>query len=234
MMNTMDTMNTWTVGLQNSFTILWSEVIKHLPALVVALLIVIIGWAVGSLVGRFVSQVVKSARVDEFIRKTGVEDTLRKGGMHLNSGNFLGGLVKWFIITVFLVAAFDILGLTVVNQFLSGVVLEYLPRVIIAVLVLLLAGVIGDVMQKIVVTSARSAELRSAYLLGTVTRWAIWIFALLVALSHLGIAAQFVSTIFTGVIVALSLALGLSFGLGGQDAASRFIEKTRQEITHKD
>lgn len=228
------TINTWTEGLSQSFFSLWNGIIVFLPDLIVAILIVVIGWIVGSLLGRLISQVIKSVNVDEALRKAGVEDTLRKGGVRLNAGNFIGALIRWFVIIVFLVAAFDVLGLTQVNQFLYNVVLLYLPNVIVAVLVLLLAAVIGDVMQKVVTTSARTAEIRSASLLGVVTRWTIWIFGLLVALSQLGIAAPFIQTLFTGVVVALSLALGLSFGLGGQDAAARFIEKTRQEITHKD
>ncbi len=227
-------MNSWTMELNHSFNSLWDGVIMFLPDLIVAILIVVIGWVVGALLGRLVSQVIKSVRIDEALRKAGVDDTLRRGGIQLNSGHFLGGLVKWFVIVVFVVAAFDVLGLSQVNQFLSSVVLYYLPNVIVAVLVLLLAAVIGDVMQKVVVTSARAAEFRSSNLVGAVTKWAIWIFGLLVALSQLGIAAPFIQTVFTGVVVALSLALGLAFGLGGQDAAARFIEKTRNEITHRD
>jgi small-conductance mechanosensitive channel len=226
--------DTWTSGLSSSFFSLWDGVVVFLPNLVIAIVIVVIGWIIGSLLGRLVSQVIKSVNVDEALRKAGVEESLRKGGVRLNSGNFVGALIRWFVIVVFLVAAFDILGLTQVNRFLYEVVLNYLPNVIVAVLVLLLAAVIGDVMQKLVVTSARTAEFKSAHLLGVVTKWTIWVFGILVALSQLGIAAPFIQTLFTGIVVAFSLALGLSFGLGGQDAASRFIEKTRQEITHKD
>lgn len=223
----------WTAGLSQSFFSLWNGIAMFLPTLIIAVIIVVIGWIVGSLLGRVVSQVIKSVNVDNALRKAGVEDTLQKGGVHLNSGNFLGGLVRWFVIVVFLVAAFDVLGLVQVNQFLYNVVLLYMPNVIVAVLVLLLAAVIGDALQRLVSASARTAEIRSSALLGVVARWTIWIFGLLVALSQLGIAAPFIQTLFTGVVVALSLALGLSFGLGGQEAAARFIEKTRQEISHK-
>jgi len=36
--------------------------------------------------------------------------------------------------------------------------------------------------------------------LATVTKWIIWVFAILVALSQLGIASGFVQTIFTGLV----------------------------------
>ncbi len=226
--------DTWGEVLSKSFQDLWLGVINFAPQIVVAILIIVIGWLIGSLVGRAISHIIRSLRVDEALRKSGVEDTLARGGIVLNSGGFVGALVKWFIIVVFLVAAFDVLHLSQVNAFLQGVVLYYLPNVIIAVLILLFAAVIGDIMQKIVTTSARTAEIKSARFLGSFTRWAIWIFAILVALEQLNIAAPFIQTLFTGVVVAVSLAVGLSFGLGGQEAASRFIEKTRQEISHKD
>lgn len=225
---------TWGNVLSNSFLNLWSGVINFVPQLIIAILIIVIGWLVGALIGRVVAQIIRSLRVDEGLRKAGVEDTLARGGIVLNSGNFLGALVKWFIILVFLIAALDVLHLTQVNEFLQGVVLFYLPQVIIAVLILMLAAVIGDVMQKVVTTSAKTAEIKSARFLGSFTKWAIWIFAILAALLQLNIASSFIQTIFTGIVVALSLAAGLAFGLGGQEAAARFIEKTRQEISHKE
>ncbi len=225
---------TWGNVLSNSFLNLWSGVVNFVPQLIIAILIIVIGWLIGALIGRVVAQIIRSLRVDEGLRKAGVEDTLARGGIVLNSGNFIGGLVKWFIILVFLIAALDVLHLTQVNQFLQGVVLFYLPQVIIAVLILMLAAVIGDLMQKVVTTSAKTAEIKSARFLGSFTKWAIWIFAVLTALLQLNIAAAFIQTIFTGIVVALSLAAGLAFGLGGQEAAARFIEKTRQEISHKE
>lgn len=224
----------WSDQLTTSFQNLWSGVVSFVPNLVVAILIVFVGWVIGVLLGRVVSQVIKSLKVDEGLRKAGIDEVVRRGGVTLDSGHFVGSLVKWFVIVAFLVTAFDVLGLTQINTFLRDVVLLYLPRVILAALVLLLAGVLGDVVKKIVVTSAKAAGIHSSGLIGNVTKWAIWIFAILVALSHLGIATAFVQTLFTGFVVALSLALGLSFGLGGQEAASRFIEKTRSEITHHD
>ena len=175
----------------------------------------------------------KSLKVDDALRRSGFESFLIRGGVNLDSGAFVGGLVKWFVIVVFLIAAFDVLGLSQVNFFLQDVVLGYLPRVIAAALVLLVAGVIGDVTGRVVVTAARTAGVESAHFAGAVARWAIWIFAILVALSQLGIAAAFSQTLFTGVVIAVSLALGLSFGLGGQEAASRFVEKLRGEMSGK-
>jgi len=226
-------LNTWSEVLRLSFQNLWLGIVGFVPNLVVAIIILILGWLLGALFGRAIWQVFRSLKVDEALRRAGFESFLRRGGLNLDSGAFIGGLVKWFIIVVFLVAAFDVLGLTQVNLFLQQVVIAYLPRVLVAALVLLVGGVIGDITERVVVTAARTAEIRSAHFAGTIAKWAIWIFAILVALSQLGIAAAFSQTLFTGIVIALSLALGLSFGLGGQEAAARFIERVRGEMSER-
>jgi len=226
------TIATWSDVLRLSFTNLWLGVVGFVPNLVVAIVIVLLGWGIGVLFGRVVSQVVKAIKVDEALRRAGVEDFLNKGGLNLNSGNFLGGLVRWFVILVFLVAAFDVLGLSQVTLFLKDI-LNYLPQVIVAVLILIAAGFVADGMKKVVLSSAMTAELASAGFLATVTKWVIWVFAVLVALSQLGIASGFIQTIFTGLVVALSLGLGLAFGLGGQEAAGRVVEKVGKEMSSK-
>ena len=221
---------TWTEVFTQSVQDIGAGLIQFIPDLFVALVIFVLGWIVGAVLGRIVSQIIKSIKVDNALRGAGLEEVFNRAGFNLDSGRFLGGLVKWFIIVIFLVASLEVLGLSQVTIFLQTVVLLYLPNVIVAVLILLVAAVIADVMQNVVVGSAKAANFGSAHFLGSVTRWSIWIFAILAALNQLGVASAFVQTIFTGVIVALSLALGLAFGLGGQDAAARYIEKVKTEV----
>jgi small-conductance mechanosensitive channel len=223
-------LSTWSQVLTLSFQNLWMGIVSFVPNLVIAIVIVILGWLIGALIGRAIWQVFRSIKVDEALRRAGFEGFLRRGGINLDTGAFIGGLVKWFIIVVFLVAAFDVLGLSQVNLFLQQVVIAYLPRVIVAALVLLVGGVIGDIVERVVVTAARTADIKSAHFAGAMAKWAVWVFAILVALSQLGIAAAFSQTLFTGIVIAISLALGLSFGLGGQEAAARFIERLRGDM----
>ncbi|MEN9405067.1 MAG: hypothetical protein RLY47_26 [Candidatus Parcubacteria bacterium] len=218
----------------NSLQTLWVGVIGFIPELIVALIIFVIGWIIASLLARAVEQVIAAVKLDSALRGAGVEATLTRAGFTLNSGRFLGALVKWFIIVVFLVAALDVLQLDQVTMFLRQVVLGYLPQVIVAVLIMLVAVVIAEAMRKVVVGSAKAAGLRSAGFLGAVTKWAIWIFALLAALLQLGIAVTFLQTLFTGVVVALSLAFGLAFGLGGQSAASRYLDHLQAEMKDRE
>lgn len=219
--------------LADSFTNLWTGVIGFLPQIVIALVIFIVGWIVASLVGRIIEQVFKAIKVDEALRKTGIDDTFSKAGIVLNTGKFVGGLVKWFVIVVFLMASFDVLKLTQVNEFLKSVVIGYIPRVVVAVLMLLVAAVIAEALKKIIITSTKAAGLTSANLLGNIAKWIIWVFAILVSLVQLGIGEPIINTLFTGVVVAFSIAFGLAFGLGGQSAAGEAISKIKSEISER-
>src|SRR3989338_8898551 len=215
---------TWADVLNQSFQNLFYGLIAFIPNLVVAIIIFIVGWIIGAGLGRVVMQVVNSLRVDHALRQAGVDRVLSRAGFELSAGRFLGRLVEWFFIVVFLVAALDVLNLEAVNLFLRDVVLGYLPQVIVAVLILLVAAVVAQASERVVAGSAKAAQLHAAGFLGKVAHYAIWIFALLAALYHLEVATAFVQTLFTGVVIAVSLALGLAFGLGGQASAGRYLD----------
>lgn len=219
----------WGMTLQQSFTNLLGATVNFLPNLVLAIIIFVIGWFLGVLIGRVIAQAIKAIKVDHALKAAGVEEVVNRAGWSLNAGEFIGALVKWFIIIVFLLAALSAMGLTSVTLFLQFGLLPYLARVIVAVLIIAIAAVIAELAQSIVSGSARAAGVKSAGFAGTVAKWAIWVFAILAALDQLGVT-PFVQTIFTGVVVALSIAFGLAFGLGGQEAAARFIERTRGDM----
>ena len=222
-MNYLDTLRT-------SFDDLAPVVLSIAARLVVALAIFIIGWIIGMFVASIIEKIFKKINVDSALRKAGVETTLQRGGMALNSGYFVGALLKWFIIVVFLISSFQILGLVQVTYFLQQVVIGYLPQVIIAILILMVAVVIGDIVQRIVRASAGAAGVRSSHLLGAIAKWVIWIFALLTVLVQLGIGADLIRILFTGIVVAGAIAFGIAFGLGGQTHASELITKIKREI----
>lgn len=227
------TVDIWSQVFEKAFENLSIGVINFIPGLFFAIVIFIIGWFIGILFGKFANQIIRTLRVDNALRGAGIEEVLRRGGFALDSGKFLGSLVEWFTIIVFLVASLDVLGLSEVNMFLQQEVLQYLPKVIIAVFVLLVSAVIAETMQRIVVGGAQAADVRHANFLGKVTRWSIWIFAIMMALFELGVAQAMIQMLFTGFVVAFALAVGLAFGLGGQDAAAKYLAHLTSEFSNK-
>jgi hypothetical protein len=223
----------WGDALTQSLLNVWYGVATFIPGLIIAIIIFAIGWILAVLIERLVESIFKVLKVDAALKSAGLEDVVKRAGYNLNSGAFVGALVKWFVIVVFLMASFESLSLNQVNQFLLEVV-NYLPQVIVAVLILMVAVVVGNAMYRIVVASARAAHMKSAELLGRVTKWAIWIFAILTALFNLGVAAGLIQTIVTAVFAGAALAIGLAFGLGGKETAQRIIERTSHAVLEKE
>jgi hypothetical protein len=226
-------LQTWSEVLVASFQNVWAEIVAYVPNILVSIIVFVVGWVVAVVVGRWVAQLLRSLKIDRALASVGVDEIVGRAGYRLDSGAFIGGLVKVFVIIIFLVAALDVLKLSQINVFLYQVILGYIPNVIAAALILLLAAIIADALQKAVVASAKAAGTEYADLLGGITRWSIWIFAILAAFNQLDIGAIFAQTLFTGLVAMLAIAGGLSFGLGGKDAAARYIEKLRNDISKK-
>jgi hypothetical protein len=200
--------------------------------LAAAALFLALGFIFGTAVGRVVEQLVEALKADEWLRKAGVENALSKAGYQMRAGKFFGALAKLFFIVLMLVPAFDIIGLAQVNMFLNEV-LSYIPQVIIAALILFIASVAADILGDMVHGTGSALGSRVSHLLGTVTRVAIWVFAIIMALSQLGIAPQYMLTLFTGFVAMLAIAGGLAFGLGGKEAAADLIKEIRTDIKLK-
>lgn len=217
-----------TISLQQ----VWQDFIVFLPNVIAAVITFIVGWVIAIALGKIVSELVKSIRIDQLLVKLGAEKPLSRAGLRLDSGMFIGGLVKWFLIIAFLLAASDILGLSQVSGFLRDI-LTYLPNVIIATVILLLGVMLSNFLARLVISSISAAGLTSSNFLGTVTRWSIMIFAVFAALIQLGIAPSLINTIFTGIIAMLAIAGGIAFGLGGKEQASDFISRLRSNIAER-
>jgi small-conductance mechanosensitive channel len=208
----------------------WQGVVMYLPNIILAFILVILGFLIGGLLGRAVSEVVRAAHVDAFLEKIGAMQTLRKVSASYNSARVIGGLVKWFFIIVFFVWAVNVLGLAQVSFFLSQI-LAFIPAVIIAAIILVVGSVVAEWASKVVRGTGRAADVTASNFAASVVKWAIWIFAIMMALSQVGIAPALINTIFIGLIAMLALAGGLAFGLGGRDHASRLLDSVSKMVS---
>jgi hypothetical protein len=219
-------------AVQGSFNDMWFITLQYVPMIIAAIIVLIVGWIIGVILYRVIVEVVKVLRIDDVMKSAGLTEAAKDVGFKLNTGRFLGTLVMWFVILSALAASLQILNLTTVTIVIEQVVLLYLPHVIIAALILILAAVVADLVKRVVAGSARAAGSRHGNFAGTVAKWAIWIFAIMTIMTQLGIGVDFVNTLFTGFVIALAIAFGLAFGLGGRDAAARAIEHVRSEMAH--
>lgn len=222
----------WGDVFQTSLQGLWYGFAATFPVLVLAIVIFILGWIVATTLGRFVTMGVDALKLDKLFHSAGVQDVLDRAGWKLHIGGVIGWIVKWFIVLAFLVASLDLLSLTQVTIFLQSI-LAYLPNIFIAVFVLVAGGVLANIVRKVITGGAAIARVQSAKMVGSIAYYAIWILAIVTALDKLGIFGYFSQILFTGIIIMLAIAFGLAFGLGGKDAAARWINRLSDDLSSK-
>jgi len=228
----MESVQTWGEAIALSLVGLWERLVLFLPSLIGALFVFLAGMVVAASLSKVVEKAIQLLKVDAVIEKLNLGENFRRSGMKIELSKILGGLVKWFLILVFLMAATDILKLSQVTAFLNNIIL-YIPNIVVAAVILSIAFILGNFVFNLVRHSTRVAGVVRAEVVAAVSKWAIVVFGFLAALLQLGIAPSLVNTIFIGVVAAFSLAVGLAFGLGGRDEAALLLKKLREDLEEK-
>lgn len=203
---------------------------EFIPGFLGAIIIFAVGWVIAVMVSRAIEHILNLVKIDSLFKELGTERVLERMGFKLRVGRFVGEIVRWFIVIAFLIPSLEILGLSAINDFLRNDVLGYLPNIFVAAFVLIIASYISDVLHKFIEGSARAVNSRASRMSATIAKWAVWVFAIIIALSELGIAEQFMSALFIGLVAMMALAGGLAFGLGGKEAAAKTINRMSENL----
>ena len=224
---------TWGDVFNASLQNLWWGFIQFTPKLILAIIFFVIGWALGSLVSKAFEHVFSALKIDNLFHSIGVDGFFKKAGMNLNSGYFVGQVLKWFVIIVFLLPSLNLIGLDYVAYFLKDDVLGFLPRVLVAAFVLIIATIVADFLSKTVMAGSRAMNLKSTNMLGSLVKYTVWVFAFIIALGQLGVAEGYMNTLFAGIVGMLALGGALAFGLGSKDAAGRLLSRIGEEMSDR-
>ncbi len=208
---------------------IWQNLTEVSPPIFWAGLVLFIGIFVAKWLGRISVAFLNQIRLNQVLKRVGLEEALSKMDTRRNAPKFFGELVKWFFIIVFLMVSFEILGLTQFSQFLEKVI-GYYPNIFIAALIFLVAVFLSDFSQKIVVGTLEAEKITYSRLLGRVIRWLIWLFAILAILYQLQIAPSLILVVIIGMAATISIALGIAFGLGGKDLAAKILKELEEKL----
>ena len=212
-------------ALQN----LWQGFLSFIPVLVGAIIVFVIGWFVSVGVGKLITEILKRIKFNQIFEKEGWKSALEKAEIKVDASGFIGAIVKWILVIVFLLAAVDILGLVQFAGFLKSV-LAYLPNVIVAALIFVVTVILVDIVEKVVRAAVESIKVGYGAMVSAVIKWSIWVFALLAILHQLGIARPFMETLFTGLVAMLVISLGIAFGLGGKEVAAEILQDVKRKL----
>jgi hypothetical protein len=197
--------------------------LSAIPRIIGFAVVLIVGWIISSLLARGVEALLHAMKFNDLARRSGFADFVEKMGVRDDSSGVIASIVKWFVRLITLVVAFDTLGLPAVSNVLNQLLL-WLPNLIVALVVLVIGGLAANALSRLVRGATAEAGFSNPGTLETVTKAAVLGFAIIVAITQLGIATTLINTLLVGIIGAMALAFGLAFGLGGRDRAAQIID----------
>jgi hypothetical protein len=222
----------WLEVTMNVFYLAWQRIVEFLPNFLAAIIVFIVGWFVAVWIKKLVVKILNALKLDRIFEKSGWKEALEKAEIKVSVSDFCGEIIKWILVIVFLMAAVEIVGLNQFSEFL-GRILAWLPNLVVAVIIFIVAVVASDILGKIIKASAKKIGTNYVGIVEGIVKVSIYVFAVFAILLQLGIARELVNAIIYGVIFALSLGFGLAFGLGGKDTVAKLIEDLRKKIEEK-
>jgi hypothetical protein len=220
----------WGQAILNALSNAVNLVLTFIPRLVGFLVILLVGWLIAMLVSKALTLLLRKVGFDRMSERIGLIRFEQRMGVKMDSAGILGKIVYWFILLIFLVPAADALGLPAVSNILNQLV-AYIPNVFVAILVLFLGALAGIVVADLVRGATASARMGNPTLFATIARFAIIGFAALIALEQLQIAPALINELFGGLIAAAAIAMGLAFGLGGQETARKWLNRGESTVS---
>lgn len=219
----------WSTVTLEALQKLWQGFLDFIPKLIGALVVFIIGWFIAVWIGKLITEVLKRAKFDKIFEKTKWEEALEKAEVKVKMSAFIGGIVKWVLVIVFLLAAVEILGMAQFAGFLKEIV-AWLPNLVVAAAIFVVAVIVADFAEKLVKAIVSKMNVKFVGLVGSIVRWAIWIFAGLAILGQLGVAAEIIQILITGFVALIVISSSLALGLGGKDLAKEALQGLRDKL----
>ena len=203
---------------------LWNSIVMLIPGLIAAFVIILVGWVISWVLSYVLHNVLLRCKLDVWMKKHDLHHSL--GGASVSS--LIATLVKWFVFIAFLVPAVDSLQLGSLTMLLSDFV-RWLPHVIIATVMIIFGLIVAD----FAAGKVQHSQSKGLKTLGSVVRFVILVFAAVIALQELGVYIRIAESTFlvllTGLTFAVSLAIGIGFGLGLKGEAVGLVKEWRRK-----
>jgi flagellar biosynthesis protein FliQ len=195
-----------------------------LPRLAIALGVLLVGWLLAKALRLMVVKALRALNFHVLTERAGIDGFLQQGGTEKDTTDLFGWIAYALVILASLIIAFNSLGLTQVTDLL-GRVLLFVPKLLVALLVLIFGSYFARFVGGAVRSYCKSAGVSDGDLLGRLTRYGIMTFVVLLAVDHLDIGGQLIQQTFLILLAGVVFAIALALGLGARERAARLIER---------
>ncbi len=201
-----------------------ASVLPGVVALLVALLVAaLLGWVVRALLSR----ALRGVRFDERLERLGF-GVLADFSPARSPARLVGQVVFWVVVFLGLLVGLAAIAPSEMSM-IVGRLLEYLPNVFVAILLLLIGGLVARFLGRSVLIGAVNMQIRSAKLLSVGVKWLVLVLAATMALNHLSIGGEVLTLAFGILFGGIVLALSLAVGLGSKEMVQKSWERQAEK-----
>lgn len=229
----MTSYNEWSLTIVQPFL---QNAVIFAAKLLLAIVVFVVGYLIAVGIGKVVAEILKSIKFNKLFDKEGWHRALQRANVDVNPSEFIGAIFKWVFVILSLLVAVDILNLPQFGMVLADV-LNYLPNVVVASLIFVVAVVISDIVEKIMRVMVERIKFGYGYLAASIVKWAVWVFAVFLILEQLLPNSDLIKTLYMaivwGIVGTLALGAALAIGLGGKDVAAEVLQDMKRKMTQK-
>jgi hypothetical protein len=211
-------------GLEQAYQNLVHMLAEFLPRFVVMLVIILAGLLAAYLLKYALRALLHLTKLDRISEEAGASRVLRMAALP-SMTEVLSRSIFWVTVLGFILVGISVLNIAGLQEQIARL-LRLLPEIVVAIVILFLGLVIANFLSRAALLGAVNAGYASPRMLSWSVRFVIWILAISMALEEVGMARQTVIAAFSIVFGALMLGLAIAFGLGGQDLARTFLERS--------
>ncbi len=209
-------------GLFQLVQSLLQDIVSFIPSLMGAIIVILIGWIVAKALRKLIKKALAAVGVDKIGEQIERIDIVRKSGISIKISGFLSSVVYYFMMLIFIVAGTDILGMPAISKLVSDL-LNYVPNLIVAILVMGIGLLIADFLKNLVHTACKSVGIPAYGMIANIVFYFVLINVFILALSQAKIDTDFLKNNLSLILAGIIFAFALGYGIASKDLASNFL-----------
>lgn len=187
-----------------------------------ALAVLLIGWIVASLVARVTKRVLKGIGIDRLAERLNQIEIIHKANLNIVPSIFISKILYYLLFFIFIIAATDVLGMEAVTL-LMGNLLNYIPKLLSALLVFVVGVLVADFLKKIVLTTCQSLGIPAAGTIANVVFYFLFLNVIMITLSQAGIDTNFIQDNISILLAGAVLAFAIGYGFASRQIVANFL-----------
>ncbi len=199
---------------------LWIVVSK----LIFALLVFIVGWIIAKVFKILATKFLRLLKIDKLVEDSGFREILLRGQITKEPSELLASVIYWLLVIIVVFLSINVAGVPIPSDVIENL-LSFIPKIIVGLILFIASLLVGNVVEGVVNTAAGNAGIQKSYVIGKAAKIIIIVFGIVLALEEIGIAGNFVTSVFNILLACGALAFTLAFGLGAKDIVKNWLEQ---------